>query len=92
MHKQKGFTLIELLVVIAIIAVLMGILLPALQIARKKAAGIVCSSRQKQIILAWVMYADDNNVGEEYILHHDLNPGTFWHAHKTRVCKIDLWD
>jgi prepilin-type N-terminal cleavage/methylation domain-containing protein/prepilin-type processing-associated H-X9-DG protein len=61
MYKRTGFTLIELLVVIAIIAVLMAILMPALQIAKKKAAGIVCSSRQKQLILVWIMYADDNN-------------------------------
>jgi len=68
MYKQKGFTLIELLVVIAIIALLMGILMPALQIARKKAAGIVCSSRQKQLVLAWIMYADENN---DKIVHSD---------------------
>ena len=61
MKSSKGFTLIELLVVIAVIAILMAILMPALQLAKKKAAGIVCSSRQKQLTLAWVMYADDND-------------------------------
>ena len=73
MYKRTGFTLIELLVVIAIIALLMGILMPALQIARKKAAGIVCSSRQKQLVLAWIMYADDNR---DKIVNSDTEMGT----------------
>jgi prepilin-type N-terminal cleavage/methylation domain-containing protein/prepilin-type processing-associated H-X9-DG protein len=73
MYKRTGFTLIELLVVIAIIALLMGILMPALQIARKKAAGIVCSSRQKQLVLAWIMYADENN---DKIVYSDTRIGT----------------
>jgi len=79
MYKRKGFTLIELLVVIAIIAILMGVIMPALQIARKKAAGIVCSSRQKQLILAWIMYADDNN---DKLVNSDTymsnNRTTYW--------------
>jgi len=61
MRSSKGFTLIELLVVISVIAVLMAVLMPALQLAKKKGAGIVCSSRQKQLVLAWVLYADDND-------------------------------
>lgn len=75
--KQRGFTLIELLVVIAVIAVLMGILMPALQIAKKKAQGTVCSSRQKQLVLAWVMYADDNN---DKIVNSDTRMGNkgYW--------------
>ena len=58
--KKNGFTLIELLVVIAIIAVLMGILMPALARVRKQARGAACLSQIKQWSLMWGMYFDDN--------------------------------
>jgi prepilin-type N-terminal cleavage/methylation domain-containing protein/prepilin-type processing-associated H-X9-DG protein len=61
MKKRRGFTLIELLVVIAIIAVLMAILMPVLNRAKEQGKRAACLGNLQQMMLGWIMYADDND-------------------------------
>jgi len=61
MHRKEGFTLIELLVVIAIIALLMALLLPVLERAREQGRRALCLNHLRQLTVAWIMYAEDND-------------------------------
>jgi len=82
MRSRRGFTLIELLVVIAIIALLMAILMPALQRVKKQAQSVACMSRLKQWGLLFKYYTDEYdgsfnpgwNVGESTLWMNSLRP------------------
>jgi prepilin-type N-terminal cleavage/methylation domain-containing protein len=77
--RSGGFTLIELLVVIAVIALLLAVIVPALQNAKRQAQFISCLSSQGSLATAWHMYADDNDsliVGG----HTTLTPYDGWPA------------
>lgn len=74
LSRSRGFTLIELLVVIAIIALLIGILLPALARARNNAKFLTCSTRVNQIHKGMVLFAND--FGGTYPKPVKISPGT----------------
>ena len=89
MRKRNGFTLIELLVVISIIALLLSILMPSLTAAKEKARRIVCASNERQLTLAWIQYAGDNN--DTMVYSDTLGPGQTWVAAQALDWSIP-WD
>src|SRR4051812_15530412 len=74
--KHRAFTLIELLVVIAIIAILAGLLLPSLALAKEKARRIICIGNLRQVTVATKIFCQDRN--GNYPWHTDpLDGGTY---------------
>lgn len=89
LRKSRGFTLIELLVVIAIIAILMAILMPALSRVKEQGKRAVCLNNLKQLSLAWIMYADENN---DVLVNGAIgysNSQQSWGDHRNELAWVD---
>ena len=76
--RRAGFTLIELLVVIAIIAILAGMLLPALARAKAKGLQIKCMSNHRQLGVTWMLYHDDNDGKLPHNLRQNATSNPSW--------------
>ena len=85
---RKGFTLIELLVVIAIIAILAGLLMPALGKAKAKGHATMCMNSARQLMLAWVLYSGDNE--ERVVNNHGIQQT--WRERDSWVNNVMTWD
>ena len=94
MRRQKAFTLVELMVVVAIIAVLVALLLPAVNKVRAQARAVVCGSNLRQIATGYILYANDNSGWFPVSVVDDNFFGTkvFWRGYYAdEWCRTDSW-
>ena len=87
-NNRKAFTLVELLVVISVIALLMGLLMPALSAARSQARSVVCKSNLRQLLIANIGYATENEdfyvpAGED--MYNPMGGLCRWHGKRKTV-------
>src|SRR5512136_33555 len=92
MSMRRAFTLIELLVVIAIIAILMAILMPALNRAKEQGKRAACLNNLKQLTLAWIMYADENDGRLVNGAAGYSNSNQAWGDHRNELAWVDTLD
>jgi prepilin-type N-terminal cleavage/methylation domain-containing protein/prepilin-type processing-associated H-X9-DG protein len=78
MNRKSGFTLVELLVVIGIIAVLISLLLPALQKARIAAVQVQCMANQRQLSMALIQYVQEYKGWGPPVAEHVTTPTNYW--------------